>query len=205
MIVNKYHRIQQLAADFKKHSQYGDKYTGSRGERETAKWIADRLTNAGFSIKRQRLDWPFFSKRASSLAIGSSVIEVIPQVVVVPTSSDGVNAKLAIVHNKLYVEETLGCIALIVAPYRRHASLAQPPVGPLVKASADAGAKAIIIITSGPSGEAVALNTSGKMPFVPIPTATMSPKAIDLVSVHPIIEIFKGFIYYTNGDRKIIQ
>lgn len=173
--------VRRLSEDLKTHFSFGDKFTGGKGEKATAEWIDGRLKELGFVLSRQRFDWPFFVPRKAVLETGSNDLEIIPQVVVVPTGPNGVKAKLAIVHNEYDIERACGRIALIIAPHKRHASLLQAPIGPLVKASAKAGAKAVIIITNGPSGEAIALNTSGKLPFVPIPTAVMSPKYKDLI------------------------
>jgi hypothetical protein len=72
--------------------------------------------------------------------------------------------------------ELRGRIALIVAPFARHAALfPNRGVGQVVVAAANAGARAVVIVTTGPSGEAVALNAP-ETPFVPIPTAVLAPK-----------------------------
>jgi hypothetical protein len=166
----------QLASDLKQHSVFGDKYTGGAGETATADWVADRLRVLGFAVNRLRFDWPFFALRKARLMLDSKAADVIPQVVVVPTPPDGVNEKLAVIRADFEAIDARGRIAFIVAPYKRHASLSLSPIGPLVRAVAEAGAKAVVIVTTGPTGEAVALNTPGETPFVRIPTAVIAPK-----------------------------
>jgi hypothetical protein len=74
------------------------------------------------------------------------------------------------------VGDVRGCIALVVAPFGRHAALfPDRGIGLGVRAAADGGAVAVVIVTTGPSGEAIALNAPEE-PFVPIPTAVLAPK-----------------------------
>jgi hypothetical protein len=61
-------------------------------------------------------------------------------------------------------------------PSGRHAALAaERGIGRTIADTARAGAKAIVIVTTGPSGEAVALNCP-EMPFVSVPAAVLAPK-----------------------------
>jgi hypothetical protein len=45
-----------------------------------------------------------------------------------------------------------------------------------VRAAAQAGAAAVVIVTTGPSGEAIALNAPEEGPFVRVPAAVLAPK-----------------------------
>lgn len=164
----------QMTSDLKQHAAFGDKFTGGPGETATGDWIVDRLNALGFTVNRPRFNWPFFDVRKAELMVRSQAAEVIPQVVVVPTGPDGITEKLAVVRADYEAGDTRGRIALIVASHKRYASLLTPPIGPLVKLVEQAGAKAVVIVTTGPTGEAVALNTSGENPFVRIPTAVLA-------------------------------
>jgi hypothetical protein len=72
--------------------------------------------------------------------------------------------------------EVRGRLALIVAPFARHAALfAERGLGRTVVTAADAGARGVIIVTTGPTREAIALNAP-EQPFVKVPAAILAPK-----------------------------
>jgi hypothetical protein len=93
---------------------------------------------------------------------------------VVATVARGITAPLALVETD--AGDVRGRIALVVAPFGRHAALfPERGIGRSVRLAAAQGAVAVVIVTTGPSGEAIALN-AGEAPFVPIPTAVIAPK-----------------------------
>lgn len=144
----------------------------------TADWIASRLRVSGYEVVESEFDAPFFVKRAARLTTGAAATDVVPQAPVVTTGSAGVTARLVHVDgaDAGAVGDVRGRIALIVAPFGRHAALfADRGIGQTVRAAADQGAAAVVVVTTGPSGEATALNAPEE-PFVPIPTALLAPK-----------------------------
>jgi hypothetical protein len=166
--------VSRLAADLAKHASFGEKFSGGPGDRATADWIAGRLRSSGYEVAEPTFDAPFFVKRTARLTAGSAAAEVIPQAPVVVTTGRGVAAPLAVVEDT--VGDVRGRIALFIAPFARHAALfADRGIGKTVVEAANAGAAAIVIVTTGPSGEAVALNAP-EQPFVPVPTAVLAPK-----------------------------
>ena len=165
---------ERIRADLAQHAAFGDKFSGGPGDLATANWIADRLRDSGYRVEESEFDAPYFIERAAHLRAGSALAEVVPQAPVVPTGRGGVTAPLALVDGD--VGEVSGRIVLLIAPFGRHAALfPNRGFGSTVIEAAEAGARAIVIVTSGPSGEAVALNAPEE-PFVPIPTAVLAPK-----------------------------
>jgi hypothetical protein len=72
--------------------------------------------------------------------------------------------------------ELSGAIALVVLPYKRWAALADPQATrPLAEAFAR-GAAAVVLVTTGPTGEAIALNVSPHRPGFERPVAILAPK-----------------------------
>jgi hypothetical protein len=168
----------QLHADLARHASFGDKFSGGPGDIATASWIASRLGASSYDVMESEFAAPFFVKRAATLTTGVAAAEVVPQAPVVVTGSAGVTARLAHVDagDGTAVGNVRGRIALIVAPFARHAALfADRGIGLTVRTAADQGAAAIVIVTTGPSGEVTALNAPEE-PFVPIPTALLAPK-----------------------------
>ena len=167
----------RLRADLERHASFGDKFSAGPGDNATAEWVADRLRQSGYRVEESSFPAPFFVKRGARLAIGAANAEVVPQAPVVPTGARGVRARLALVMGEgPEVGDVAGRIALVVAPFARHAALfAERGIGRAVTEAARRGAVAVVIVTTGPSGEAVALNAP-EQPFVSVPTAVLAPK-----------------------------
>ena len=164
----------QIQADLERHAGFGDKFSGGPGDLATANWIADWLRRSGYRVEASTFDAPFFVKRTARLTIGAASASVLPQAPVVTTGNQGLKARLAFVDRE--VGDVRGRIALVVAPFARHAALFPTRgIGLTITEAAKAGASAIVIVTTGPSGEAVALNAP-EQPFVPMPTAILAPK-----------------------------
>ncbi len=172
--------VERLADDLVTHASFGQKFSGGPGDNANADWIAGRLRALDYDVVESNFDAPFFVNRRSTIASGSHTTEVIAQAPVVPTTGPGITARLALIEadngRAGNVGDVRGRIAVVVAPFGRHAALFPTRgFGPTVIAAADAGAAAIVIVTSGPSGEAVALNCPEE-PFVPVPAAVLAPK-----------------------------
>lgn len=166
--------LQQVRADLQQHAAFGDKFSGGPGDTAAADWIAGRLRRSGYSVEESTFEAPYFIRRTARLSAGATSVDVIPQAPVVPTGPAGVTAALALVDDN--VSSARDRIAVVVTPFGRQAALfPDRGVGQTVRRAADAGARAIVIVTTGPSGEATALNAP-EQPFVPVPTAVLAPR-----------------------------
>jgi hypothetical protein len=169
----------QVQADLVRHAELGPKFSGGPGDHATAQWIAGELRQTGYEVERSTFEAPFFVKRAARLECGAESAEVVPQAPVVTTGARGVAGSLALLEGEAAVGDLTGRIALVVAPFARHAALfANRGIGRTVTEAARRGAAAIVIVTTGPSREAVALNAP-EQPFVAVPTAVLAPKHAD--------------------------
>jgi hypothetical protein len=167
----------KLHADLVRHAAFGDKFSGGPGDLATAEWVARRLRDSGYAVEESEFSAPFFVRRAARLTSGSAAVDVVPLAPVVPTSSIGVTAPLVLVETETVGASVRGRIALVVAPFARHAALfADRGIGKTVAEAARQGAVAIVVVTTGPSGEAVALNAPEQQPFVQVPAAVLAPK-----------------------------
>lgn len=174
----------RLDEDLQTHASFGLKFSGSPGDNATAEWTANRLSSLGYRVDVSEFDAPFFVSRTTRMQIGPVSVDVVPQAPVLVTGSRGVSAALAIVEDDGRVGNVRGRIAVIVAPFARHAALfPDRSIGRPVVAAAEAGAVGIVVVTTGPSGEAVALNCPEDGPFVPVPVAILAPKHAD-----PVVE-----------------
>lgn len=166
--------VVRLQADLKQHAAFGLKNSGSPGDTATADWIAGRLRASGYRVQESTFEAPYFVTRRARLTTGTAGVDILPQAPAVTTTAAGLTAPLALVTDT--VGDVTGRIALIVLPSGRHAALfANRGIGQTVRRVADAGARAIVIITTGPSGLAVALNVPEEG-FVSIPMAMLAPR-----------------------------
>lgn len=165
----------RLAADLKQHAAFGPKFSGGSGDAATADWIASRLRGAGYAVVESSFEAPFFIRREAALRSGAAAVA--PQRPVVPTGPEGITARLVLIEDA--VGDVRDRLALFITPFGRHAALfPNRGIGQTVREIAAAGARAVVIVTTGPTGEAIALNAPEK-PFVPIPVAVLAPKRAD--------------------------
>jgi hypothetical protein len=149
----------RIRADLAQHAAFGDKFSGGPGDLATARWIAGRLRKSGYRVEESEFQAPFFVKRAARLTSGTASVDLVPQAPVVPTGPAGVTAQLALVEGGA-IGDVKNRLAIVVLPFGRHAALfPDRGIGQTVKQVAAAGARAIVMVTTGPSGEAVALNS----------------------------------------------
>ncbi|HEU0073866.1 MAG TPA: hypothetical protein VFS30_07625 [Dehalococcoidia bacterium] len=166
-------RLQERLA---RHAGFGLKRAGGEGDIASAAWISETLTNLGFDVKTTQSQVPWFDANVAELRSGEVAATVHPQPVVMPTGPDGVSGPLVGVHHTSEAPAARDAIALVIAPFARHATIQSPATGPLIKACAEAGALAVVLVTTGPSGEASLLNTDPGKPFAPLPIALLAPK-----------------------------
>ena len=162
-----------LQAVLERYFAFGGKASGGPGDEACGAWLEERLTQVGFTCARQSFDAPFFEAGQTSLSSGAASAPVIPQALVVATGPGGLTAPLLLADRQPSLS---GAIAVIVLPYKRWAGLADPAVArPLTDAFAK-GAAAAVLVTTGPTGEAIALNVTTYRPGIGKPVAILAPK-----------------------------
>lgn len=150
-----------------RYAGFGDKAAGGPGDIASGEWIEGELKALGYTCGRQVFEVPAYEGEAPTLAIDGAKAVMIPQAIVAPTP--GITGRL------FAPGRGQGEIALLVLPYGRW-STAKGEVEKRVKAAAAAGAKAAVIVTTGPTGEALALNTPVDEPLFDIPAAVLAPR-----------------------------
>jgi len=159
-----------------RYAGFGIKASGGPGDTACGAWLESELTAWGYRCERQGFEVPFADVRAATLAVAGAKAEVFPQAIVRPTGPAGLTAPLRLAS---LVDGLDGAIAVVVLPFRRWVSLAEPAVN---RALADAfarGAAAAVVVTTGPTGEVIALNVSATKPGFQKPVALLAPKAAE--------------------------
>lgn len=152
---------------------FGDKASGGPGDNALGEWLRAWLAGAGYACDRQVFDAPCFDVSEATLSIEGQSVPVIPQAVVVPTAPQGLSAPLKLAFGAGPLD---GAIALIILPPRRWSSSADPLIAAGLANVWARGAAAALLVTTGPTGDALALN-AGDEPRAPArPIAVLAPR-----------------------------
>ena len=164
---------ERLLADLKTYSEAGNKQSGGACDRATADWTAKRLAAAGFAVERQAFDVPWFEASTCELALGDLNIALVAQPLAAETGAAGLEAPLRLAET---AERLDGAIAVVRLPHRRWSSLVDRAVRDPLADALSRGASAVILVTTGPSGEALLLNTPADRPISEKPLALLAPR-----------------------------
>jgi hypothetical protein len=163
----------ELQAILERYAGFGSKASGGYGDEASGAWLEAELSRLGYATRRQAFEVPYFATKQASLTSGALQANVIAQAIVSPTGPRGLTAplKLASEHGEL-----TGAIALVALPYKRWVALAEPQVAQPLADAVSRGAAGVVLITTGPTGEAISLNVSPHKLPVGQPVAILAPK-----------------------------
>lgn len=162
-----------LQAMLERYFEFGVKASGGEGDNASGAWLETELGQAGYVCRRQPFEVPYFEVRQASLTTGQARATVIPQAIVAPTGPQGLTAPLRLASDP---GDLSGSIALVSLPYSRWVALAQPEVARRLADAVARGAAGVVLITTGPTGEAIALNVTTRKPPLGRPVAILAPK-----------------------------
>lgn len=169
--------IDQVARDLARFIGHGVKAAGGAGDIATGEWLSDELTSLGFAVSRQSFDVPFFNPTRADVTVAGAVVPVLPLPIVVPTGSSGVSGPLVRMSANGVADRPLqGAIAVIELPFGRWSSATSKAVRMPLDSAFAQGAVAALVITNGPTGEAIALNVDGRGPMFERPVAIVAPR-----------------------------
>ena len=174
------HRIENEVFDdawhqgvVERYFSLGDKASGGPGDMASGAWLEDELIRVGYTCRRQFFSVPWYDAAEASLSVDGVTATILPHALVVPTGPNGLTAPLSLALGEGSLE---GSIALIVLPSRRWSSSADPLI---IAALADVwvrGAAAAVLVTTGPTGDALALNAVAERDASPRPVAILAPR-----------------------------
>lgn len=152
---------------------FGGKASGGAGDNASGDWLEKELTALGYRCERQAFEVPYADVRQATLVAGGRRAEVFPQAIVRTTVVGGLTAPLK---SSAMPGSLDGAIALVVLPYSRWVSMAQPVIRAALKDAFDRGAAAVVVVTTGPTGEVIGLNVSPSEPGFQKPVVLLAPK-----------------------------
>lgn len=165
-------RFQRFIAEM---ASIGPFRSGGAGEREMARRLESRLAARGFDTMRQDFEIPHFEPALVELNIAESEYSLVALAPFRLTPPGGITGQLAACRLRQVPEDLQDSIALVELPYARHSNIG-PNLVETLNAVAAAGARGAIIITTGPTGEAVPLNARPDLDL-PLPVAIIGDRA----------------------------
>ena len=127
-------------------------------------------------MTRQAISAPYFDAATAELQTGSAKVGILPQAIVVPTSQAGLSGHLVRLSSATVgVSDVRDAIALVDLPFARWSTI--EAIRPLIMSLFERGAKAVVLITNGPTGKAIALNVDSAAPPFGGPIAVLAPDA----------------------------
>jgi len=152
---------------------FGVKASGGPGDTASGAWLEDDLSAVGFRCERQAFEVPYAEVRGATLTVGDRRVAVVPQAIVKTTGSEGLSLPLRLASADGRLD---GAIVLVILPFRRWVSMSEPAVSSALEDAFDRGAAAAVLVTTGPTGEAIALNVSATKPGFTKPIVILAPK-----------------------------
>ncbi|WP_417484725.1 hypothetical protein [Maricaulis salignorans] len=166
-----------IAEDLRRYVEFGNKQSGGPGDEACGAWLESELSQAGFQTERQYFSSPWFEAVTAELATGEVSVPVWPQPIVQTTPAEGITAPIVRVDSQGLASQPInGAIALVDLAHARWSSMFWDGVASPVRAAFEGGAAACVIVTNGPSGGVIALNTDGRQPLYPRPMALLAPQ-----------------------------
>lgn len=162
----------QLMADIATYAAAGNKRAGGPGDTGTLDWLSERLAALGFAIDRQLFEVPWFETQRADLMLGDSRIAVTPQPLVRPTVNEGIYAALRLADTE---GDLTGAIAVVRLPFRRWSTITDKAVTGALSEAFARGARAVMLVTTGPSKQALLLNTPADKPLFDRPIVLLAP------------------------------
>ncbi|MBS0273108.1 MAG: hypothetical protein JSR55_01630 [Proteobacteria bacterium] len=151
---NAFLRGAALRALLEEYDMLGEHRTAGPGDNATSAWLAGKFDRGGFETRLPSFGFDLFEPSRSELSLSGKSVTLFPAWPVVDTPLEGVTGSL-VAHD---ASSVAGKIAVIALPYKPYATWAQPIYGEPVKSAIERGARAVIAITEGPTGEIIALN-----------------------------------------------
>lgn len=168
---------ESVRADLERYIAAGGKASGGSGDEAVGASLAAALLSAGYDVERQTFDVPWFEATKATLVSGDVMARVVPQAIVVPTGASGVSGKLVrVTAARASHGRVADAIALVELPHNRWSTAAGGVVKNTVQTVLDRGARAAVVVTTGPTGDALALNAPADMPLFDRPVATLAPR-----------------------------
>ncbi len=152
----------RLMKDVEAYVGFGTHRSGSKGDLATSDWFAAKWKELGYAVEQTEFPLPNADTTAAKLEVGGETFDGFAQPPLSFTPEAGVTAPLA-VWNPKSVADVSGKIAVVHVPRQAGQPSPSGAYRAAFAACNKAGAKGVLAVVSGPSGEVVAINTTVEM------------------------------------------
>ena len=168
-----------LYRDLITYYNLGEHRTASTGDQKTSDWLNSELKKAGMRTAFQTFGLRQFFPSKSALVLDGNPVACFPLWPPTPTGASPIVAPLVDYHPS---ERLSGAVALIRFPFDGRAAILKGSAqSELILDAARLGARAVIAITEGPSGEIIALNVLEDTRPWPVPVLLAPPRSEPLL------------------------
>jgi hypothetical protein len=143
---------------------------GGDGELALDRLLTSHLLSLGYTVAERKVPVPFFETRDCSIRFGGEKLALYAQAPVKRTAPEGIRGKLFFLSSQGSRQPDPGAIIVVELPYARHSGFA-PNLVELILAMHEKGAAGVVLVTTGPTGEAVPLNAPKGVQTFPLPVA----------------------------------
>jgi hypothetical protein len=169
-----------IASDLETYIGFGVKASGGAGDDASGAWIERRLQGLGYAVERHGFQILYFEAAEARLSLGGTAAPVTPLLPVTQTLAAGLEGPLVVVAADAVDAAPFPAAAIValVLPYRRWSTAVHPLIQKALAAVFARGAAAVVLVTTGPSEEAVALNVAPDAAVYPGPVGVMGPAGL---------------------------
>jgi len=167
--------VDRIDGWIKRYAGFGDKPAGGAGDTASGEWLEAEMTQWCYAVRRQSFSTPYFEPEVVTLAAGAETATIIAQAPVRMTPAGGMIAPLVAMDSYSQPRALKGAITLARLRFNRWSSATSPEVQAAINAAAAQGAAAVLLVTDGRSGLALALNAPADAPPLAVPVATIAP------------------------------
>jgi len=155
---------------------FGEKRVGGNGDRATGEWVEGELAGLGYAVRRQVFTTNWSDDRQARLEWAGGSVDLTGH----PASPAGtVTGALVRCGPGSTDTDVAGRIVVLDLPHGRWSSARDSRIQAWVGAAVEGGARAIVLVTHGPSGLAIRLNTGRTGYDFKVPVAILSPRDAD--------------------------
>jgi hypothetical protein len=159
-----------IDASLQRYIGFGVKHAGGAGDDACGAWLEGELRSIGYAVQRQAFETPFLDVASCALALGQASAPLLPVAVV--SKPGAISGPLALYRPGA---DMSGAIVVAPLPFRRWSTTLSPEISNVIEDAERGGAAAVVLVTNGPTNEAIALNVKPDQRW-PLQVATLAPK-----------------------------
>lgn len=151
---------------------FGNKRAGGPGDADVGHWLEHELIDLNYDVARHPFEVPWTHDRVATLTCGDQSVAVLSHPGAPAATVTGPLIRLPGAGQGV---DMVGRIVMIDLPHGRWSSALDARIQPRVQAAFAAGALAVVLVTHGPTGQVIALNTGVDAREFDRPVALMAP------------------------------